>query len=138
MLVEIMTMAGFSKEAMCRELVYRQQPCADVETLDRAFAEELANGRQRRLTGYIVKLHTIAMGNGNSSLSALKFVLSKIGGAVWAGGSDTGDMEDAALVAAAAIAGNGTETRRIYIPARLPEPPDDAGPVIEGETEEAA
>jgi hypothetical protein len=82
-LVEIMAMAAMSQEAMCRELVARGQPCAAVETLVSIFPNELAYGKERRMTGYVVKLHTIAMGNSGSALGAVKYILSTQGGDQW-------------------------------------------------------
>jgi len=132
-LVEIMLTLGHSQEAICREFAARNLPCRTVETLQRIFHEELAHGRERRIAGYGVKLHAIAMGNTPASLSALKYLLSVVGGEQWRVPKDDGRGDDQT----GALAGE-RHRRRIYIPARDPEPEDDVGPIIEGEVAKAA
>jgi hypothetical protein len=132
-LVEIMLTLGHSQEAICREFASRNLPCRTTETLRRIFHEELAHGRERRVAGYGVKLHTIAMGNSPSALSALKYLLSVVGGEQWRVPKDDGRGDDQT----GALAGE-RHRRRIYIPARDPEPEDDVGPIIEGEVAKAA
>ena len=127
--VEIMCLLGHSQESIVREFKYRNLPCQTVETLQKVFGEELAHGKERRLAGYGVKLHSIAMGNTPQALSALKFLLATQGGPQWRVPKDLDDNnEDLALERAM-----DNQRRRIYLPERLPEPEEPDGVEIDGE-----
>lgn len=127
--VEIMVALNHSQEAIVREFRHRNLPCTSVETLQKVFPEELAHGKERRLAGYGVKLHSIAMGNTPQALSALKFLLATQGGPQWRVPKDLDDNnEDLALERAM-----DNQRRRIYLPERLPEPEEPDGVEIDGE-----
>jgi hypothetical protein len=89
-MVEVLVAVGASHEAICRELVRYGQECASRETLRRAFAEELAHGRERRILGYAVKVHALAMGETAAALPAAKYLLGVLGGQQWRLGSQEG------------------------------------------------
>ena len=116
--VEIMCALGHSHEAIVRELKLRNLPCGCVESLQRAFPDELAHGKERRLAGYGVKLHSIAMSDSPQALSAIKFLLATHGGPQWRIPKDQVDPGDERALDAAVIA----SARRIYIPERDPGP----------------
>ena len=110
--VEVMAMLGHAHEAIVRELKLRNLPCQCVETLQSAFPDELAHGKERRLAGYGVKLHTIAMSDSPQALSAIKFLLATHGGPQWRIPKDMVDPGDELALDRAVIA----SARRIYIP----------------------
>jgi hypothetical protein len=83
MLVETLTAVGASQPAICRELAQRGQPCASPQTLAKVFAQELANGRERRVMGYGLRMHAIAMSDSPQAFGALKFMLGVLGGPRW-------------------------------------------------------
>ena len=112
-LVEVLVSVGASHEAICRELVRRGAPCRHVTTLQRAFPDELKHGKERRMLGYAVKLHSIAMGNGPGAAAVCRFMLAVQGGPEWRVPKDTDAMGDNSL----GEGGSGYDDRPvIYIP----------------------
>jgi hypothetical protein len=126
LLVEALVAVGASQHAICRELVRLGCDCASITTLQRAFSNELAYGRERRMLGYAVKIHSIAMGSGPGAFTACRYLLSVFGGPQWRIPKDEADeppMPDG-------------ETVHIYMPPNHRDEPEaeDEGPIIEGET----
>lgn len=136
--VEIMVMLGHSQEAIVREFKHRNLPVNRVETLQRLFRDELEFGKERRLAGYGVKLHSIAMGDTPQALSALKFLLATQGGAQWRIPKDVDPTDERNIDAALE-----REVVHFYIPqnGRDQPEPEETAPTIEGEalrTDDAA
>jgi hypothetical protein len=134
LLVEILTMGGFSQQAIIREMKQRNLPCGDEETLTRHFAEELAHGKERRLAGYVTKIHTIAMGETPQALRALMYLMGVHGGARWRV-NNGGDAADEIDQTAAGVAPG--EQVVFYIPENGRDGPREPA-TIEGEAEDAA
>lgn len=128
-IVEVMVSIGATQEAICRELVRRGAPCKSIDTLRRAFPDELAHGKERRITGYAVKMHSLAMGeNPSVSFAACKYLLATSGDPRWRQPKDSED--------ATAELGGEQRRRRVFIPAVVPEA-EENGPIIDGEVSEA-
>jgi hypothetical protein len=98
-LVEILISLSATQEAICRELVRQGQPCADVTTLQKAFPDEIAHGKERKIHAYGVKIHQIAMSDAPGAFNAARYMLMVHGGAEWR--VRAGDVDHVEL-------GNGT------------------------------
>jgi hypothetical protein len=92
-LVETLTAVGASQPAICRELARLGQPCASPQTLAKAFTQELAHGRERRVINYGLRMHALAMSDGPGAFPALKFMLGVLGGKQWRAPKDLGEDE---------------------------------------------
>jgi hypothetical protein len=126
-LVEILVAVGASNEAICRELGRQGLPCKNVRILRRAFKEELAHGKERRVLAYGVKMHSIAMSDAAGNVGALKFMLGVLGGRMWQ------NIHDAEMPE---IPQTYQEVVHFYMPGNGRDKPiddDEDGPVIEGE-----
>jgi hypothetical protein len=78
-------------------LVRLGEQCGSRDTLRSAFADELAHGRERRILGYGVKLHSIAMSDTPQAFPALRFLLAVLGGQQWRIPKDTDEPDQMPL-----------------------------------------
>lgn len=133
-LVEFMVSVGASEEQICREFRRLSIPCKNRPQLRKHFKDELANGKERRVLGYALKMHSIAMSDAPGNQSALRFMLGVIGGRMW---QNVHWREDEMPP----VTQTSQEVVHFYMPPNGRDVPDDEdgdeGPIIEGEADAA-
>jgi hypothetical protein len=129
-LVEILISQGASEEAICRELSRMGLPVKHRPALRKAFKEELAHGKERRVLAYGIKMHSIAMSDNAGNVAALRFMLGVIGGRMWQNvpWRDPDEMPE--------VPQTNQEVVHFYMPPNGRDQPvedEDDGPIIEGD-----